>query len=244
MSSREKKMTPFLSKIKNLIGTFMLAFVGTFGLVGVSMAGGIVRPPEKPAISAMVEYEKPAFTGAYVGAELGYGRGSVKVEDFVDMSLNGASLGVHGGYWHAVSPNWRIGAELAYKRHNADGSENLFSGSDFDYNITSEKSSSLSARVQAGYVVNQATMVYGFAGYERAKGKIGENLTYSGETLFEDSVGGTVKGSFVGLGAERMLTNNLSLAGEISRHRLSGEVGNIAIKARDTQVGLRLNYRF
>jgi len=196
-------------------------------------------------------FAEAPFTGFYVGTALSYSNGDAKAErngsPLYGLDVSGAAVGLHAGYWHALGTNWRIGGEIAHSRSRADGADNIGNWYNVSVDSHTRIKSTTSARVQAGYVVAPRVMPYVFVGYERAKANVAETFTLGGKTSGLD-FGISMKGPFAGLGVAYDVGRNWSVAGEISRHRLSGNFGDETFGAKgrlhDTRVSLKVNYSF
>jgi outer membrane immunogenic protein len=83
-----------------------------------ALAGGMTQPVAEPVIyqAAPVMALSADWTGAYVGAQLGYGDGDVG-----GVSGNGALYGVHAGYRYDFG-QFVTGVELDYDSTNLDAS--------------------------------------------------------------------------------------------------------------------------
>lgn len=118
-------------------------------------AGGLAQPVPEPEVLPPAVVEPVAYdhdwSGAYVGAQLGYGKLSAD-----DVDASGAIGGLHAGY------RWDLG--------------NAVLGTELDYNGSSVDSSDPDAKLknlarlkfQAGYDMGR-TLVYATAGAAHAK---------------------------------------------------------------------------
>jgi outer membrane immunogenic protein len=160
-----------------------------------AFAGGLGDVAPEPAV---VAYEAPApvdaggdWSGAYVGAQLGYG----------DIDSNGAGLdgngaigGVHAGYLFDYG-KFVAGAELNYDATNIDlGTAN---------NATLDSVARL--KLIAGFDMG-STLVYGAVGAAYAEATVG------GATLKDN-------GSFAGLGVSYAVSDQWSVGGEYLYHK-------------------------
>ena len=160
-----------------------------------AFAGGLGPAATEPAV---VAYEAPMqvdtggdWSGAYVGAQLGYG----------DVDSNGAAIGgsgaiggVHAGYMFDYG-KFVAGAELGYDAANI--------------NLGRARGDSLDnvARLKliAGYDMG-STLVYGSVGAAYAE------ATVTGATLKDN-------GTFAGIGANFALSDQWSVGGEYLYHK-------------------------
>lgn len=129
--------------------------VGAAFVAPAAFAGGLSQPVVEAPVAAPAPVVVPAvdgdWGGAYVGAQLGYGKGKI---DPVDG--DGAIGGIFGGY------RWDLGKTVL-------GVEAAYSGSDVkdgDYDAKLKNLGQL--KLQAGYDLGQ-TLVYATAGVAHAK---------------------------------------------------------------------------
>jgi outer membrane immunogenic protein len=191
--------------------------IATAFLTAPAFAGGPTAVVDEPAIVPMEEaYVAPGldWTGAYVGAQLGYG----------DVDSNGAGLdgndwfgGVHAGYRWDLG-NWVAGTELSYDATNI--ALGPVAGD--------ELSDVLALKLQAGREIGNS-LVYGSLGAARA------NATVGGLDL-QDT------GFVYGIGFDYAVNERWTVGGEVTQHNFDDFDGTTAdfdattVKAK---VGLR-----
>ncbi|MDP3677099.1 MAG: outer membrane beta-barrel protein [Novosphingobium sp.] len=126
------------------------------------------------ASPAMAQDAASTFTGARVGAILGYDatKAGSSVDndttDSDDQSIDGLVYGGEVGYDFAVSPNFVLGAEAEYTESTA---KTGFDRGDFEgFGIGNVKAGrDLYAGVRAGFRAAPSTLVYAKAGYTNAR---------------------------------------------------------------------------
>lgn len=193
------------------------AFVATFALTAPAFAGGPVVMADEPAIAPATQaYAAPGldWSGAYVGAQLGYG----------DVGSNGAGLdgndwfgGVHAGYrWDLGS--WVAGTELSYD------ATNIGLGTVAGNELTDV----LALKVQAGREIGNS-LVYASLGAAQASANVG-------------GVGLRDTGFVYGVGFDYALNDRWTVGGEVSQHKFSnfdGSATDFDATTVKAKVGLR-----
>lgn len=205
--------------IKMAINKRMVLAASTATLLasaGVSLAGGLTAPVVEPApIAPVVMPAAPVadWTGAYAGASLGYSfsgddenvdinNGTTTVNPG-DLKIKGATGGVQAGYrWQ--NQNWVYGAEVSAMGGSVD--DDLNSNG---YEASEKMKYAVGLKGQLGYLVNDATLVYGTLGV--AHGKF--DVAYNGAAGSLDS-DFSKTGYSVGLGVERKLSDKWSVRGQ------------------------------
>lgn len=118
-----------------------------------------------PAAGRQVTYD--AFTGPYIGANVGYGIGSASTEAD-NVGMDGFSAGGFVGFGFTHNMGWLGGyggVELGYEWNDANGSLGGV-GFDRDHNWT--------ATFRPGVVLGQSALGYGIVGYSRARFEAGD----------------------------------------------------------------------
>lgn len=193
------------------------ALIATAAISAPAFAGGPVTAVEEPVIVPAAEpYVAPGldWSGAYVGAQLGYG----------DVDSNGAGLdgngalgGVHAGYrWDLGS--WVAGAELAYDKASID--LGAVAGDELD-SVTALK-------LTAGREIGNS-LVYGTLGAAHANASVG------GADLSEN-------GLVYGLGFDYAINDRWTVGGEVLQHNFDdfdGSGVDIDATTAKVKVGLR-----
>ncbi|QFG38268.1 outer membrane immunogenic protein [Paracoccus pantotrophus] len=216
----------------------------TLGTTLAANAGGFTPPIVDSDVTAPV-VEAPAgeWAGGYAGLTLGYafaGDDAVGVNGTtVDkLELGGANAGVRLGYrWQR--DRWVIGPELGFEAGNVKDS---FSTAGYD--AESKVKNLLALRLKTGYVLNSDVLLYGIAGVARAK--VEYSITGNGAAIRDDY---SKTGYVVGLGAEKKLTDRMSLTGEYEYANFGTE--NLSDGTFDTNatpdyhnLKLGLNFKF
>jgi outer membrane immunogenic protein len=170
------------------------ALIATVAISAPAFAGGPVAVPEEPVIVPAAEpYVAPGldWSGAYVGAQLGYG----------DVDSNGAGLdgygwlgGIHGGYRWDLG-NWVAGTELTWDKTAIDLGD--VAGDELD--------SVAALKLTAGYEIGNS-LVYGALGYAQAKATVG------GVDLSDS-------GMVYGIGFDHALNDQWTVGGEVLEHK-------------------------
>ncbi len=170
------------------------ALIATAAISAPAFAGGPVAVAEEPAVIPAAEpYVAPGldWSGAYVGAQLGYG----------DVDSNGAGLdgngwlgGVHAGYrWDLGS--WVAGTELSWDKASID--LGATAGDELD--------SVAALKLMAGREIGNS-LVYGTLGAAHAKASVG------GVDLSDD-------GFVYGLGFDYAVNDRWTVGGEVLQHQ-------------------------
>lgn len=201
--------------MNKFIKTVSLAAVAA-GFALPSFAGGLTEPVPEPVIVAAAPIYAPTadWSGAYVGAQIGYGDIS---SDPAGLDGNGVIGGVHAGYLYDFG-QFVAGAELDYDKTNID----LNAGGDQLDDVARLK---LIAGADLG-----KTLVYATGGAARASATIG-------------GVDRSDNGYFLGLGATYAVSDQWTVGGEVLGHRFNDfDASGVDLKA--TTVTARVSYRF
>lgn len=181
-----------------------------------AFAGGMTEPVPEPMVMEAAPVYTPSgnWTGAYVGAQLGYGDISTNA---VGLDGNGAIGGIHAGYLYDFG-QFVAGGELDYDKTNID----LNAGGD-------QLDSVARLKLIGGYDLG-STLIYATGGAARAKATVG-------------GVGLSDNGYFLGIGAKYALSDQWTLGGEVLGHRFNNfDATGVDIKA--TTVTARVSYKF
>lgn len=228
--------------------TLFLA-ASTLALFSVSAAhaGGFAAPVVDVApVAPVVVAETPAWQGGYVGAALGYAFGGddeigASVGGTVEGNLGNAELGgpnlsLRAGYrWQRN--NWVVGPELSYTAGDISDEFDYGTGGTFEAKVNN----TLAVKLKTGYLVRPDMLVYGIAGWQ--KGEF--TYTANGTDIDYDA-----DGYVVGLGAEKMLTDRMSVTGEYEYSDFGNtEVdlgGGVTTRATPafSNIKLGLNFKF
>ncbi|MBV0890737.1 porin family protein [Paracoccus sp. Z118] len=197
--------------------TIPLASAIALGLAASANAGGYTAPVTDVAPAApVVVTPAPAgdWQGLYAGGTLGYGFGGD--DEFTlgggsivgDNEISGVNAGLHVGYrWQRG--NLVIGPELSITGGNVDDSVSVL-GDDYESSLNHM----VALKLKTGYQVRPDTLVYGIAGVSRGD----FTFTADGQDFDYDT-----NGYVFGLGIERMITDRLSVTGEIERNHFKSE---------------------
>lgn len=220
-----------------------------------AVAGNVTPVVVEPAVQA------PALVweGFYAGGSLGYASGGDdQVGHRAPSGANVASPGTlnPGGFNYGLRLGWRgerplesrsfvYGVELGY-----DGGSIEDDFSTATHNAAVELNGALSLRLRSGFTnESRNTWFYGMLGYTRGDFDYRVSGTAGGDTINLDS-GFDSDGWSAGLGAERMLNDNLSLTFEWEYTEFDSVVlfdaGGSSTKATPKYNNFRvgLNFRF
>ncbi|MBV0892888.1 porin family protein [Paracoccus sp. Z118] len=222
--------------------TLPLASAIALGLTASAHAGGYTAPVTEIAPAApVVVAPEPAGTweGLYAGGTLGYGFGGD--DEFTlggvtaDQEISGVNAGLHLGYrWQRG--NLVIGPELSVMGGSVDDSVTA-GGLDYESSLNHM----MTLKLKTGYAVRPDTLVYGTAGISRGD----FTFTAGGEEYDYDT-----NGYVFGLGIERMITDRLSVTGEIERNHFKSEnfdvglLGDTNATPSFNNLKVGVNYRF
>ena len=182
-----------------------------------AFAGSNDPAPADPVIAPV---PAPAFagrdwTGAYAGVQLGYG--DLETDGAADVDGDGAIGGLHAGYDFDLG-NWVLGGAIDY-----DAADISLSDSAGDLN------SVFRLKARGGYDLGD-TLIYATTGLAWADADIGGSS-------FDD------QGYFIGVGAERFVTDNVTVGGELLYHEFD-DFDNSDIDIEATTIQARVSWRF
>lgn len=170
------------------------ALITTAALTAPAFAGGPTPVMDEPVIVPAAEpYVAPGldWSGAYVGAQIGYG----------DVDSNGAGLdgndwfgGVHGGYRWDLG-NWVAGTEVSYDANNID-----LGGAG-----AAELDDVLALKLSAGREIGNS-LVYANVGAARASASV------AGVDLRDT-------GLVYGIGFDYAVNDRWTVGGEVTEHK-------------------------
>jgi len=196
-----------------------------------ALAGGLNAPAPELFVAAPAPVIARAFgsdwTGAYVGLRLGYGdtgsSGDVDgngVIDAVDNALldaSGAVGGITAGYMYDFG-SYVLGAELG------------LNATDIDFDAGNGSVDTLhTLKLKAGYDAGR-TLIFGTLGAAYSDGSFGG-------VAYDDT------GYVIGAGVEYLLTDSLSIGGELNYHRFD-DVDGTGVDLDMTTISATMNYRF
>jgi outer membrane autotransporter protein len=177
------------------------------------------------------------WTGGWVGGQLGWGWAStdLSLEDDIDTDLDGDGVigGLTSGYLYDFG-NFVLGGELQYDWANIEFDEIDIEGDDFETVIELDDESGtleemFRAKVIAGYDLG-STLVYGSAGYAHATAEL------AGEDVDGD-------GWVVGLGADYLIRENITIGGEVMYHQFD-DFGGDGLDMDATTLQAKMTFRF
>ncbi|WP_333827856.1 outer membrane protein [Pararhodobacter sp.] len=196
----------------------LIAIALVSGFTAPAFAGSMVEPiVEAPVMApAPVQHSSVNWTGAYLGATLGFGRATWDNAAGSGRTTGGSGA-LHGGYNMDLG-DWVAGAELSV----APG---------FDQTVGNrEVSWGASARLRAGPKFGQDGRLWGFG-------------TLGATRVSHDAVGGgdsrSNNGWVAGVGVSHLMQNNMIVTGEVLHGRTRGDSG-----VRTTGVALGASFRF
>ena len=191
--------------------------------IAALLAGAAFSAAATSAIAADAVYDfAPVYdwTGAYLGAQVGYGWGNGGVQyhggadPFSDISPDGFLAGIYAGYNHQFSSRWVLGVDADITWHNADDwAYRQVPGSppfnDPDYMDGQDIKWSAALRGKVGYAVDR-WLPYVAGGVSVAKVNLG-NIDGGIYTDFGDA---TFTGWNLGVGVDYAWSDNLLLRAE------------------------------
>lgn len=215
---------------------FAAATILSASLAAPAFAGGlddavvapVIVPPAAPLAFT------PTWTGGYAGAQLGFIDGGVDVfggdeaddDALVSFDNDGVVFGLRSGYDYQFANGAVLGGLLQYDRVNLD----LEGDDDFVDELTEGDDDSVDAILRAGLRGG-----YGF----------GPNLAYAtgGYARIDTDNSGDSNGYFAGIGYERLVTDSISVGGEVLYHEFD-DFDDSSIEADATTASINVNYRF
>ncbi|MFZ5961987.1 outer membrane protein [Thalassococcus sp. BH17M4-6] len=176
----------------------------------------MVEPaPTAPAVTPVAPIRDRDFTGFSLGGQLGFGK--VDTDDAAELDGDGGLYGLRAYYDYDFG-NYVLGGGLQYDEADID----------LDGVATVDKVVRLGGRGGYNYGDN---LFYGTAGLARA-------ITEDGSASVGDS-----NGYFVGLGAERFVTDNVTIGTEVVYHKFD-DFELDGLEANATTANVSVNYRF
>jgi outer membrane immunogenic protein len=171
----------------------IVALLATVTLTAPAFAGGMATPipePEVMPVEPMPVMQSMDWTGAYVGAQLGY----------ADIDSNGAALdgngflgGVHAGYRYDFG-SYVAGAEIDYDK------------ADIDIGGAGDTLDDVARLKLIGGAEFGRSLVYGTVGLAHAKATVG-------------GAGLSDNGYFIGAGMDYAVTDRVTVGGELMQHK-------------------------
>lgn len=225
-----------------MMKTSLLA-AAAIAVAGAAHAGGVTAPAPEPQPQPRlmpVPAAQHDWTGAYVGASLGYGDADLELIEPLDIDASGAIGGVFAGYQHDFG-RFVLGAELDANLANLEVDLDEFGFDDVE--VSMDRVHRL--KVRAGYDAGRA-LVYGVAGaaYGNLHAEIDDFGGFDEEDDFSDW------GYVFGAGAEVLVTDRVSIGGEVLYHKFddlidADELGTEdGLEAEAITFQARVAYRF
>ncbi|MFC3057703.1 outer membrane protein [Paenirhodobacter populi] len=223
-----------------MIKTFAIASVASMSAVA-AMAGGYTAPVVEaaPVAPVVVPVYPTGWDGAYIGANINWGKSKVEAKDELADALgkkisepDGTNGALRAGYdWQSGNGVYGLGAEYNFGKYKDSLTGNYAALSDGDVKI--DKAGTLFAR--AGYAFNDNWLAYGLLGYTWADAKYDDGASQKKG----------VDGVTYGLGAEYKFNQNWSSYLEYAYTDLGSFDTSIGKAEADLQqIKLGVNYRF
>jgi len=185
-------------------------------LAGTAFAGNIEPAPMEPMIAPAPApmASSPNWTGFYAGGQLGYANVDT---NFAGVDGDGLIGGLVAGYDYDLG-NWVVGAGLDY-----DWADVSFGGAGTGVDVDTI----WRAKLRGGYKLGNG-LLYATAGYANV----------------DTNVIGDSDGYFVGGGYEHLVTQNISVGGEILYHEFDSFSAVPFVDAEATTAQVRATFRF
>ena len=206
---------------------YMPVLLASCLFAGQGSAGGLAdpiipAPPPPPPVVVPLDW----YVGLQAGIVSGDADGDDQASDLQPTDFEGPIYGVHAGVQRSFG-SYTIGAEIDWNTTDGDLED---SGTD----VVIEMDTLAHLKLRLGTNVGNA-LVYGTAG-----------LAYTSMT-FEPFPGSTIEASdtapFVGIGADLMVTQSISVGGEVLVHRFE-EIDGTDIDVNFNTAMLRVSYHF
>lgn len=195
-------------------------------LAGTAFAGNIEPAPVEPVIVAAPApvFSSPNWTGFYAGGQLGYA--DITSNFPGDSNNDGFIGGLTAGYDYDLG-DWVIGAALDYDWTDINLDNDGLALANINGVEGTKVEAIFRAKVRGGYKIGNG-LLYATTGYANADTNNRSN---------ED-------GWFVGAGYEHLVTQNISLGGEILYHEFDGFNTEPKTKLEATTAQIRATFRF
>ena len=187
-------------------------------------AGDLTAPATEPAV-VVAEAAAPAsiWSGFWLGLSIGQGSGNYDISGTVtqdstelgtlnlpDIGGKGGLFGAEIGWGHDFGNGWVAGAQLDYTTTSITSDAYLHTVAPVGFETTFKPKFIASGLLRLGYLVNDATMVYGLAG--ESYGSFEGNLMIGyGPDSLETGYGFGAFGTTIGAGIETRLSAKTSL---------------------------------
>jgi len=226
------------------ITAVLLASAATFGLAGAALAADPILPP--PADIYIPEAGGVDWSGFYIGANVGYGWGTVEYDSFAvdddEYDVDGWLFGVQAGA-NAQFDSIVVGIEGDIAWSGLSGTDVIDAGP-IDY-VERDINWIGTVRGRLGFAAENF-LIYGTAGVAFAD-STATLVDFDGDDYSEDSNVHT--GWVAGVGAEVLVTDSMSLKAEYLYHSFGSEEYDYDISSGDTSfdvqtVKVGLNFHF
>ncbi|MFN3188503.1 MAG: outer membrane protein [Candidatus Paceibacteria bacterium] len=197
-------------------------------------------------IPVSVSAQNQPFSGFYAGARAQYTAGDESPNIGLlwrgfsvsrPLSFQGESNGIQIGFWRQLGQSpWRWGVEVNASRRGgvAHSVESMtIAGFPASVGLRTELRTSVALRLQAGYVVGDRTMLYGFASAAGQQVAIQASAAI-GPLSYRSEASGWGPYRSVGLGVSHMFGRKTSAFVEVSQ-------GRMAVTSGTTTIGIRRN---
>ncbi len=185
----------------------------------------IEQPPMAPVPAPVLGTD---WTGGYVGGQLGWGWAGAE-NDELEADGDGVIGGLTAGYRYDFG-RFVLGAEAQYDWADIELDDAELAGADIDLgDATPSLDSVARIKATAGYDAGRA-LVYGSAGWARA------TIQADGEDESDD-------GWVVGAGVDYLLTDRITIGGEVMHHRFD-DFNDSGADVDATTLQARVTYNF
>ena len=195
------------------------------------------------SFSSAAAQAPPAWTGFYLGANIGTGWGSVDVRDTNGgvtpgpFSYNNTAWigGLQAGYNHQLGP-FVAGVEIDGGYMGLDGDGRIPSSTPPNYQrIWVDGGLYAMATGRLGFAIMQNTLIYGKGGFAWFDGEAGQKTTKPG---YQTSMADGFRGAVFGGGVEYMMASHLSFKVEYL-HMDLGSVTGYQLSISDPPIGFK-----
>ncbi|GAB1580615.1 outer membrane protein [Phyllobacterium phragmitis] len=218
--------------------------IALFAATGAKAADAVIAQEPTP------EYTPPVFTwtGAYIGAQVGYGwgksEGDVADTFSTELKPDGFLGGIYGGYNWEAGNNIVLGLDADISYADLQEEADFFDGGTYLFTGESKLRWEGAVRARAGYAVDRF-LPYIAGGV--AFGEVEHNANINGVSILDDKK--TQTGWTLGAGVDYAATDNLIVRFEYrytdlgdEDYDLGGNDYNVDFKSHDIRLGVA--YKF